>query len=126
VDELPYRRLTAWQHANELAIEILELVEKPPIARHWFFRNQVASCAMSVAVNLAEGHGRGTDADFASFVDRARGSLFELDNWLLIAARHGWLSGAEHRRHSAAILEINAMLFKLRASLRTRAGRRST
>jgi four helix bundle protein len=124
MDELPYRRLGAWQKANELAIEILELVERPPIARQWFFRNQVASCAMSVPVNIAEGQGRGTDLDFASFVDRARGSLFELDNWLLVARRRAYISEAEHSRYAAAILEVNAMLFKLRNTLRGMAGRR--
>lgn len=126
MDELPYRRLAAWRQANELAVDILALVEKPPIARHWYFRNQVASSAMSVAVNIAEGQGRGTDVDFASFVDRARGSLFELDNWLLVAARHGWIPEPDHKRYCAKILEINAMLFRLRTTLRNRAGRRGT
>ena len=125
MDKLPYRRLAVWQKANELAIDILSLVERPAIARQWFFRNQVASCAMSIAVNIAEGQGRGTDLDFASFVDRARGSLFELDNWLLVAARRGYITAAEEAAYSPRILEINAMLFKLRTTLRGRGGRRT-
>lgn len=115
-----------WQKANKLAIEILELVEKPPIARQWVFRNQVVSCAMSVPVNIAEGQGRGTDYDFAAFIDRARGSLFELDNWLLVASQRGYIEAPEQARYAAAILEINAMLFGLRSSLRNRGERRKS
>jgi four helix bundle protein len=118
VKELPYRRLLAWQRAHALALAVLDVAERPPVARQFYLRDQLCSCAMSVPANIAEGSGRGTSADFASFIDRARGSLFELDMWLLTLWKRGSLTEDEYEHHLRDILEINAMLFALRGSLR--------
>jgi four helix bundle protein len=76
---LPYREMIAWQKGYALALDVVRLAERWQEPRLRSFRDQVTRSAMSVPANIAEGHGRGTQADFASFLDRARGSLFELD-----------------------------------------------
>jgi four helix bundle protein len=75
---------------------------------------------MSVPANIAEGSGRGTSVDFAGFLDRARGSLFELDMWLYTTQRRGWLSDEDYDAFAERIHEVNAMLFALRDTLRNR------
>ncbi len=118
MESLPYRRLDAWQQAFALAMTVFDLAERPEIARQFYFRDQLCSAAMSVAANVAEGHGRGTALDFASFIDRARGSLFEVDTWLLAALTRGWITQADFDDCEKQALRVNAIIFALRTSLR--------
>ena len=50
-------------------------------------------------------------------MDRARGSLFELDSWLNTAAKRNYLTESEYEALGEQISEINAMLYALRESL---------
>jgi four helix bundle protein len=119
--QLPYRRLEVWQKAMDLAMAIAELVGERQVVRDRFVRDQILRSAMSVAANLAEGHGRGTVRDFSAFVDRARGSLFETDTWIEFIRRSNPGQKARLDQISESILELNAMMFSLRTSLRRRA-----
>jgi len=48
--------------------------------------------AVSVASNIAEGHGRGTVGEFHQFLGYARGSLYELETQIVIAGDLDYLS----------------------------------
>jgi len=118
MERLPYRELLIWQKAHALALAVLDLAETAPIARRFYFRDQLCSSAMSVAANIAEGDGRGTDFDFAGFLDRARGSLFELDTWLYTAVVKRYIDENRHGVLDGQVRELNAMLFSFRETLR--------
>ena len=120
---LPYRNLMVWQKAHALAMEVLELAERDPIARRFYLRDQLCGAAMSIPANIAEGSGRRTARDNASFVDIARGSLFELDTWLYTVTLKGYASEEEYGRWSTLVSEINAMLYALAGALRSRDSR---
>jgi four helix bundle protein len=115
-----YRELIVWQRAFELALEVLELGESAPFSRRFYFRDQMCDAAMSIPANIAEGNGRSTPLDYASFIDRARGSTLELDTWLLAAARRGYLDASLHERLEATIDEVSRMLYSLARQLRTK------
>jgi len=51
--------------------------------------------ATSIALNIAEGSGRGTRRDFAHYIDVGTGSLFETVASFIIAQRLGYLSEAD-------------------------------
>jgi|SRR5690349_21691958 four helix bundle protein len=118
---LPYRKLRVHELSLELAGEVLDLLEAPAMSRRYWFANQLGDAVGSISSNIAEGNGRSTPLDYASFVDRARGSAFEVDNWLLVAARQGWCRAEEQQRLSAQIDQISAMLYRLAAQLRRKA-----
>jgi four helix bundle protein len=52
---------------------------------------QMRRAAVSVPSNIAEGHGRLTDLQFRHFLGNARGSLYELQTQLELAADLGYL-----------------------------------
>ena len=118
MEQLPYRRYEVWHKANSLALDVLALTEREPLRRRFWMKNQICDAAMSIPVNIAEGAGRGTNLDFAGFLDRARGSLFELDVWLNALLKREEIPPPEYESYLRRILEVNAMLLALRRRLR--------
>ena len=82
-----YTNIIAWQKAVELADAVYSAVHSFPKSELFGLSAQMRSAAVSIASNIAEGRGRGTDRDYRSFLIRARGSLFELETQIHIAAR---------------------------------------
>ena len=118
---LPYRRLEVHELALEVTDRIFDLVEAPAIRKRFWFVTQLCSAVGSISANIAEGNGRSTPLDYASFVDKARGSTFEVDNWLLLADRRGWLPAGAYRSISTDLDRLSAMLFRLANQLRRKA-----
>jgi four helix bundle protein len=71
--------LLAWQKAMELARAVYKLTEEFPHSETFGLRMQLRRSAVSVASNIAEGHGRLTDPQFRNSLGMARGSLYELE-----------------------------------------------
>ncbi len=80
----------------------------------------MCDAAMSVPANIAEGNGRSTPLDYASFLDRSRGSLFELDTWLYAAGGRGWLPKDLQESFEDEIEQLSAMLLRMASTLRSR------
>jgi four helix bundle protein len=80
-----YRDLLVWQKAMELAREVYLRTEAFPKAEIFGLRLQMRRCAVSVASNIAEGHGRLTDPQLRNSLGMARGSLYELQTQLELA-----------------------------------------
>lgn len=76
--------------------------------------SQMRRCAISIPSNIAEGHGRGTDAEFSRFLSIAYGSALELETQLYIALKLEYLETLQHKKLSSALSEISKMLYVLR------------
>ena len=83
----------------------------------WPLRDQFIRATISVPSKIAEGTGRGTDADVRRFLLHSLGSLDEVEYDLLLARDLGFLSIAEHAPLSADVEEVRRMLSGLIASL---------
>ena len=114
-----YRDLTVWRKSMGLAAEVYKLTRMMPKQEEYRLSGQMIRAAASIPANLAEGHGRGTRKDYANFVSIAKGSLAELETFLLLA-KH--LELAPTDRCEAALSqaeEVGKMLTALRASLKS-------
>jgi four helix bundle protein len=82
-----YRDLLVWQKAMLLTEEVYRLSETFPNREQFGLTSQVRRAAVSVAANIAEGHARATRKDYAHFVSMSRGSLAEVETYLILAGR---------------------------------------
>ena len=90
-----FEELDCWTLAQELKLAIYEVSDRPKIKRDQRFYEQIRSAAASATSNIAEGFGRRTHADFARFLDVARGSLSECQNHLRDGLDRGYLTETE-------------------------------
>ena len=86
-----FRDLLVWQQSMTLAREIYLAAADFPQREMYGLTSQLCRAAVSIPSNIAEGHGRLSDKSFAVFLGQARGSLFELETQLELAASLGYL-----------------------------------
>ena len=112
-----FRELKVWQKAMELTDAVYDLVRQFPADERFALSDQLRRAVVSIPSNIAEGFGRDTHKDFAHFLSQARGSLYETDTQLEIAARRGFIK--IDSVPTSLIDEIKRMLSSLSRRLRT-------
>jgi four helix bundle protein len=113
-----FRELMCWQLSNELKLGIDQLAEQPQVRRDLKFYDQIRDAAASAPRNIAEGFARRTHADFARFLDIARGSLAESQNHLQDAVDRRYLDQAEFERLNSLSERASAAVARLQRYLR--------
>src|SRR3989304_2873638 len=115
--EQGFRRLVAWQKADDLASAVFSVMRLLPLQHRWL-KDQIARAAVSVPANVAEGYGRGSLRDYLRFLDIARGSLAELEYYLHFLRRNGLIEAERLVQVEALRTETGSLLFGLTQSLR--------
>lgn len=87
-----YKKLLAWQAADELAMAVHDLVMEFP-AVYADLRGQMLKSAGSAPDNIAEGYCRNALGDYIRFCEIARGSLGELGSQIHRCERWGLVQG---------------------------------
>jgi len=82
-----YRDLKVWQDAMVIAERAYRLAARFPKEEVYGMTSQIRRAAVSMAANIAEGHGRDHSGSFVQFLRIAQGSLKELETHLLLALR---------------------------------------
>ncbi len=82
---IDFYQLDAWKYGHKLAILVYQLTKNFPKSERFGVIDQLRRAASSVTANLAEGFGRFTFADKTHFYFQARGSLKEVQNFLLLS-----------------------------------------
>jgi len=93
-----FEDLIAWQRARVLCREIYTTTRIGAFARDFGLANQIQRSAVSVMANIAEGFDRHRPAEFARFLDIAKGSCAEVKSHLYIACDIGYVPEAELTR----------------------------
>ena len=84
-----FRDLQVWQRAIQMSIAIYRLTQGFPREELYGLTSQIRRAAVSVASNIAEGHGRLGSGEYRQFLGFARGSNFEVQTQLEIARALG-------------------------------------
>ena len=105
-----FEDIQAWQSARALAREIYATSNTPVFSRDLSLRDQIRRVAVSVVSNIAEGFGRGTPREFASFLSIARGSVSEVRAQLILANDFGYVSEDLLKRLGHHCSETHALI----------------
>jgi four helix bundle protein len=116
-----FRRLNVWEKAHELTLEVYKATGRFPKEELYALTSQLKRAAASVAANIAEGCGRGSDADFGRFLFISMGSASELEYHLLLARDLKFLAEAEYVELDGRTTEVKRMLTSLIQKTRGRA-----
>jgi four helix bundle protein len=81
-----FRDLQVWEKAHRLTLEVYKVTVSFPPREKYGLVDQVRRASTSIPANIAEGCGRGTDAEFARFLQYAMGSASELEYHLLLSS----------------------------------------
>jgi four helix bundle protein len=90
-----YRDLEVWRAGMDLAVECYRLARLMPKAEEFRITSQLLRAAASVPANIAEGWMKATRKDYARFISIARGSLAEVETFLLLSMEAGLLPDRE-------------------------------
>ena len=77
-----YRKLFIWQRGRVLATRVHHVVQRLPGVERRRRGDQLVRAAISIRLNIAEGSGRGTPAQFAHHLRIALSSANELEDAL--------------------------------------------
>lgn len=112
-----YRKLRVWQKAHNLTLQAYAVSAHLTVPTAWPLRSQLLRAAISVPSNIAEGAGRGSDADFRRVLLHSLGSVNEVEYDLLLARDLGFLPTTEHSLFPPKVEEVRRMLSGLIAEL---------
>lgn len=112
-----YRDLDAWQEAMRLVTEVYRESATFPSEERYGLAAQLKRASVSVPSNIAEGHARGTTAEFRRFLAIARGSLAEVETQIEIALRIELLSHSPAEGLLARCDKLGRILYGLQKSL---------
>ncbi|RTL72514.1 MAG: four helix bundle protein [Hyphomicrobiales bacterium] len=115
-----YRDLVVWQKAIALSVACYQLTANFPKEEIYGLTAQIRRSSVSIAANIAEGHGREHTRSFVQFLRTSQGSLKELETHLIISEKVRLISQAQLDEQLSAADELGRMLRALIRSLQNK------
>ena len=114
-----FRKLQVWEKSHKLALDIYRTTKDFPKSELYNLTSQIRRAAASIPSNIAEGSGRGSDADLRRMLQIAFGSASELEYQLLLAHELEFINNDSYQKLDNQITEIKRMLSSLMKKLKT-------
>ena len=94
-----FRSIIAWQKADDLVFEVYNVTKRCfPKEEMFALTQQMRRAATSVAANIAEGSAKHTMAEFRSYLDHSIGSLNEVEYYIHLSHRLGYIDAVTAKR----------------------------
>ena len=114
-----FEEIQAWQKARVGTTRIYRLTRSDSFEKDFGLINQMRRAAVSVMANIAEGNGRRTNADFASFLVQAHASAADVQSHLYVALDLGYIVKDEFTEVYQLMDEVSKMTMALAQHLRS-------
>lgn len=113
-----FKKLMVWEKAHAFALAVYQTTKGFPKDELYGLTSQLRRAAVSIPSNLAEGCGRGGNAELARFCDISMGSACESEYQLLLAKDLNYVCPESHSALTEQVNEVQRMLTGLAKSLR--------
>lgn len=113
-----FEEIQAWQKARDVTLVIYKITAAADFARDYGLKDQIRRASVSIMANIAEGHGRKTNAEFANFLNISRGSVAEVQSHLHVALGLAYIDQKEFDEIYQTLTEISRMTLSLAQYLR--------
>lgn len=113
-----FRQLRVWEESHQITLEIYRITKSFPKEELFALTSQIRRASISIPSNIAEGCCRGSNKDYANFLQIALGSAFEIDYQLLLAKDLTYISPDSYlllnRKIDALKRQLATLLHKVR------------
>lgn len=113
-----FRQLRVWEDAHQITLEVYKLTKTFPKEELFALTNQLRRASVSIGSNIAEGCGRGSNKDYAHFLQMAIGSAFEVDYQIYLAKDLAYISDENYKIISGKIDSLKRQLASLLQKVR--------
>lgn len=113
-----FEDIVAWQKARLANQLVYRLTCERRFASDFPLRDQIRRSSLSVMANIAEGHGRRSNREFATFLNFAHGSIAETQSHLYAALDLGYVNREDFSAVYDQLDEVSRMVMKLSQHLR--------
>jgi four helix bundle protein len=115
-----FRQLRVWENSHALVLRIYQITKKFPKEELYSLTSQIRRSSSSIPTNIAEGCGRGSNKEYAQFLQIAVGSSYELEYQILLAKDLNYIDGTIFDEFNAELQSLQrqlaALLQKVRSS----------
>ena len=105
-----FRKLKVWKKGHRMTLAVYKVTATFPHDELYGLTSQIRRSCASVPANIAEGCGRGSDADLARFLQIAAGSASELEYHILLANELRLMKDREYEGLTREVTEVKRML----------------
>jgi four helix bundle protein len=112
-----FRTLTVWEKSHKLTLRLYSVTKTFPKEELFGLTSQIQRAAASIPANIAEGCGKGSDADFGRFLQISFGS--ELEYHLILSKDLGLLADSDYHESHLELVSIKKMLASFISKIKT-------
>ena len=108
-----FKQLQVWQLSMDMVKEVYLALAEFPQEERYGLAQQLRRSSVSVPSNIAEGAGRGSQKEFAHFLNISLGSAYEVETQLMLAHQLNLLSKHRLEEIEVKMQQVQKMLFSL-------------
>jgi four helix bundle protein len=116
-EEKSFKKLIVWQKTYNLLLMIYRHSQKFPSSELYGLTSQIRRAGFSILANIAEGSERQYKKEFLQFLSIARGSLAEVETYLMLSKDLGYINEREFAELEEQRKEVGRLLRGLYKSL---------
>ena len=114
-----FKNIEVWKKAHLLVKDIYQQTNVFPTSEVYGITSQLRRAAVSIPTNIAEGAGKGSNADFGRFLQIAFGSASEVEYLLFLSFELTFLKEEIYNQLLTQIVEVKKMLAGFIKKLKT-------
>lgn len=108
-----FRQLQVWSKSHDIVKELYLITESFPKEEMFGLTSQLRRASVSIPTNIAEGCGRGSDADLKRFIQISFGSAIEVEYLVFLSFELSYIKEKDYQKLYIKLVEIKKMLASL-------------